>query len=145
MWLRKKTPNLPTRCRSCRLNPHDQLGRLCVYGMYKRTLRVPAKENALVLIAVDIGGKNPQEDQIRIWAAPTAGPETSTVLEGILGRWGGLVTPREGKDSESSDSRKTHYSYVLTCSVDSFGIFFFFPPFPLSVGVVCFTGTMKCN
>ena len=67
MWLRKKTPNLPTNCTSCRLNPHSQLGRLCVYGIYKRTLRVPVKENAVVLIAVDIGGKNTQEqDQIRI-------------------------------------------------------------------------------
>ena len=57
-----------------------------VYGMYKRSLRAPARENALVLIAVDTGGKNTQEqDQIRIRAAPTAGPETSTVLEGILG------------------------------------------------------------
>ena len=46
---------------SCRLNPHDQLGRLCIYGIYKRTLRAPTKENVLVLIAVDIGGKNTQE------------------------------------------------------------------------------------
>ena len=52
---------------SCRLNPHDQLGRLCVYGIYKRSLRAPTKENTLVLIAVDIEGKNTQEqDQIRI-------------------------------------------------------------------------------
>ena len=36
---------------------------------------------------MDIGGKNTQEeDQIRIWAAPTAGPEISTVLEDILRR-----------------------------------------------------------
>ena len=34
-----------------------QLGRLSVYGLYKRTLRAPTKENPLVLIAVDIGGK----------------------------------------------------------------------------------------
>ena len=39
----------------------------CVYGTYKRSLRAPTKENKLVLIAVDIGGKNTQEqDQIRI-------------------------------------------------------------------------------
>ena len=45
----------------------DQLGRLCVYGIYKRTLRAPTKENALVLIAADIGGKNTKEyDQVRI-------------------------------------------------------------------------------
>ena len=61
MWLRKKTPNLPTSCTSFRLNPHDKLGRLYVYGMYKKTVRSPTKENALVLIAMDIGGKNKQE------------------------------------------------------------------------------------
>ena len=55
--------------------------------MYKRTLRTPRKENTLVLIALDIGGKNTKEyDQIGICASPTAGPETKTVLEGILGR-----------------------------------------------------------
>ena len=37
------------------------LGRLCVCGIYKRSLRAPTKENALVLIAVDTGGKNTQE------------------------------------------------------------------------------------
>ena len=98
VWLSKKTQNLPASCTSCRLNPHNQLGRLCVYGIYKRSLRAlvrtSAKENALVLIAVDIGSKNLEEqDQIRIWAAPTTGPGTSTVLEGIIGRWGGLRLP----------------------------------------------------
>ena len=36
----------------------QSLGRLCVCGIYKRTLRAPTKENTLVLIPVDIGGKN---------------------------------------------------------------------------------------
>ena len=58
---KEEDPNFPTRCTSCRLNPHDQLGRLCVYGIYKRSLRALTKENTLVLIAVDIGGKNTQE------------------------------------------------------------------------------------
>ena len=44
VWLRKKAQNLPASCTSCRLNPHAQQGRLCVYGLYKRTLRAPAKE-----------------------------------------------------------------------------------------------------
>ena len=93
----KKTKNLPTNCTSCRLNPHDQLGTLCVYGIYKRKPRAPIKENALVLIAVDIGGKNTQEwDQTRIWAAPTAGPESSSV-GGHPRQARGTVTPREGK------------------------------------------------
>ena len=55
---KEEDPNLPT---SCRLDPQGQLGRLCVHGIYKRTLISPTKENSLVLIAVDIGGKNTQE------------------------------------------------------------------------------------
>ena len=52
---------------SCRLSSHDQLGRLCVYGTHKRPLRAPTEENALVLTAVGIGGRNTEEqDQIRI-------------------------------------------------------------------------------
>ena len=66
MWLRNKIQSLPSYT-SYRLNPHNQLGRLCVYGIYKRPLRAPTKENALVLIAVNIGGRNTEEkDEIRI-------------------------------------------------------------------------------
>ena len=56
--VRKKTQNLATSCTNCRSNQQDQLGRLCVYGIHKRTLRAPTKEKALVLIAVNVGGKN---------------------------------------------------------------------------------------
>ena len=35
--------------------------RQTLFETYKRTLRTPRKENALVLIAVDTGGKNTQE------------------------------------------------------------------------------------
>ena len=55
---KEEDSKLPTSCISCRLNPHDQLGRLCVYRIDKKTLRAPTKDSALVLIAVDIGGKN---------------------------------------------------------------------------------------
>ena len=58
---KEEDSKLPTSCISCRLNPHDQLGRLCVYGIYKRSLRAPTKVNALVLIAVDMGSMNTQE------------------------------------------------------------------------------------
>ena len=40
---------------------HDQLGKLCVYGICEKTLRAPTEENTLVLIIVDIGGENAQE------------------------------------------------------------------------------------
>ena len=39
---------------SFRINPHAQLGRLCVYGIYKRTVSVPTEENPLALEAVDM-------------------------------------------------------------------------------------------
>ena len=58
---KEEDPNPPTSCISCKLNPHDQLGRRCVYGIHKRPLRAPTKENALVLIAADMGGKNTEE------------------------------------------------------------------------------------
>ena len=61
VWVRKKTQNLPTSCTSCRLHPRDQVGRLCVYGIYKWSPRAPTKENAAVLMAVDIGGNNTQK------------------------------------------------------------------------------------
>ena len=76
-------------------------------------MRVPIKENALVLTPVDIGGKNMQEkSQIRVWAVPTADAERSPVLKGILGRWRQTVTHNEGKDADSWDPRKT---FIIIC------------------------------
>ena len=50
-----------------RLNPHGQLGRLCIYGIYKRTMRVPMKVNTVALATVDTGEKNTQgQHQIRV-------------------------------------------------------------------------------
>ena len=46
------------------INPNDKLSRLCVYGIYERTLRAATKESTLVLIAVGIGGKNTQEIRV---------------------------------------------------------------------------------
>lgn len=40
---------------------YSQLDSLCVFGIYKKPLKAPTKENALVLITVDIEGKNTQE------------------------------------------------------------------------------------
>ena len=108
---KEEDPKPPHQLYSCRLNPHDQLGRLCVYGI------APTKENTLVLIAVDIGGKNTQKsDQIRTWAAPTAGPETSTVLEDILERWGELWLPAR----ERTLIAVTQEKYILFLCFDVF-------------------------
>ena len=156
MWLRKKIQNLPTSYTSWRLNPHGQRGRLCVCGIYKRLLRAPTKENALVLIAVDIEGKNTQEqDQIRNWAALTAGPEISSVLEGILGRWGGLWLPaRERLTAVTQEKHLLFLCFDLFCRFFwiSFFFFFSFPPQsclpstpPNSVVVANFIGTKKSN
>jgi len=151
VWLGKKIQNLPTRCTSCRLNAHNQLGRLCVYGIYKRTWRAPTRENALVLVAVDIGGKNTQEqDQVRTWAAAITGPEISTVSEGILGRWGGLWLPARERTltAVTKKKKKKNYSHIFICPVDSFEFFPLPAPtphiFPLCL-VVNFIGTMKSN
>ena len=57
---KEEDKNLPTSCTSYRLNPHDQLRRLCVYGIYNRTLRVPTKENTLALIAWTLEAKTPR-------------------------------------------------------------------------------------
>ena len=37
------------------------VGRFCVCGIYKRSLRVPTKENALILMVVNVGGKNTEQ------------------------------------------------------------------------------------
>ena len=58
---KEKDPKPSHQLYKLQIKLRNQLGRLCVYGIYERTLRVPTKENALVLIAVDIGGKNTQE------------------------------------------------------------------------------------
>ena len=51
---------------SCQLNPHNQLSRFCAYGIYKRSLRVPTKENTLTLIAVDTGGERTHRSRTRL-------------------------------------------------------------------------------
>ena len=92
VWLRKMTQNLPTSCISCRLNPHDQVGRLC--------------------------------------ADPTAGPETSTVLEGLLGRWDGLW-PSVRERTPTVVTQEKHVLFLcfdLFCHF--FWYFFFFFSFP---------------
>ena len=143
MGLRKKTQNHPSNCTSWRLNPQDQLGRPCVCGMCKRSLRAPTKENAVVLTAVDVGDKNTQEqEQIRIWAAPTAGPEISTVLEGIPGRWGGLwlLVRERPLTAVTQDKHLLFLCFDFFCRF--FCIFFLFFPPPLPpVVVVDFIGT----
>ena len=57
---KRRGPKLPTSCTSFRLNPHDQLGRLCVYGIYERTMRVLTKENALVLTVWTLEARTPK-------------------------------------------------------------------------------------
>ena len=106
----------------------------CVYGIYKRPLRAPTRESGLALIAVDVGGKNIQEqDQIRIWAAPTAGPEISTVLEGILGTWGGLWLPAR----ERTLTALTEEKHFLFLCFDFFCRFFWSYPSPFDPYLCC--------
>ena len=63
---KEKDPKPSHQLYKLQINPHNQLSRLCVDRIYKRILRAPTKENALALIAVDIGVRNTQEEgQIR--------------------------------------------------------------------------------
>ena len=114
----------------------------CIYRLYKRSLRAPTKENALVLIAVDIGGKNTKvEDQIRIWAAPLSRSRISTVLEGILGRWGGLWLPARERTLTTVTQQK-HWLFLcfdLFCRLLDF--FFNSSPPPTPCCSVDFIGT----
>ena len=57
----KRIENLLTSCKSCRLNPHDQAGRLYVDGRHKRTVSIHTKGKALALAAVNTGDENMQE------------------------------------------------------------------------------------
>lgn len=76
----ERIENFSISCTNCWLNSHYQLRRLYVYGSYKVTMTVPTKEVAIALAAVDIWGKHIWvQEQIRIWAVPTDGPETNQV------------------------------------------------------------------
>ena len=57
----KEDPKPSHQLYSYKVNPHGQLGRLYACGIYKRSLRTPTKEKALLLVTVDIEGKNTQE------------------------------------------------------------------------------------
>ena len=141
MWLRKKTQNLPTGCTSW-LNPHDQLGRLCVYGIYERTLRIPTRENPLVLIAVDIGGKKHKgigPDENLSCPHSRSRDQHSAGWHPREGRW--TVTPARERNLTAVTQEKTFIirMFVLQILLDFFS---FFPP---SVVVVNFISSMKSN
>ena len=141
MCLRKKTQNLSTSCTSCRLNPHDQLGRLCVYGIYKRSFRAPTKENTLVLIAVDIGDKT----QRRTTRLESESPHNRSRDQHSVGghprevRW--TVTPSEGKDSLTAVTQEKHLLLLCFDLFYRFFCFFFFsallPPLCCPVQFSC--------
>ena len=71
---------------SFRLNPHDQLGRFCVYGIYKRTLRAPTKEDALALMLWTLEARTHRSRTRLESELPPQQVQISAVLEGMLGR-----------------------------------------------------------
>ena len=95
VWLRKKTQHLPT---SPRLNPHNQLGRLCVYGRYERALRAPTEENAPVLTAADLEVRTHRSrTRLDLSCAHSRFRDQHSVGHPREARR--TVTPSEGKDS----------------------------------------------
>ena len=88
---------------------------------YKKTMTVLTKENALALAAADTGGKNMwRSGQLRDWAVPTAGPETSPPSTGgppsevEVG-----YESQRGKDADIWDLRKIlcFFYFDLFCSL----------------------------
>ena len=75
-------------------------------------------------MAVDIGGKN-TEEEIRSELPSQQVQRSAQCWREV--RW--TVTPNEGKDSDSSDSRKTFITLIFDRSIDSFGFFFLFVSF----------------
>ena len=144
---KEEDQNLPTSCAGFRLSPHDHLGRLCVW-IYKRSLRAPTKENT----SSDSCGPGRQEHMgvgpdYNLSCSHGRARDQRNVGEhpGEM-RW--TVIPSEGKDADSSESRKKLLSlcFDLFCR---FCWFFFFlcvcPLFFPFVIVVNFTGIMKSN
>jgi len=136
VWLRKKIQNLPTSCTSCRLNLHNQLSRLCVYGVYKRPLRMPPKENVQFWYCghwrQEHRGAGPDQN--------VSCPHSRSRDQHSVGghprevRW--TVTASKAKDSNSSDSRKTFIILIFYLYYRFFWIYFSF--FSSSVVVVNF-------
>ena len=87
-------------------SPRSTRQTLCLWNIQKDS-ESSQKRKQISSVAMDIGGKNMQEeDQIRVWAVSTAGPETSPVLEGIQGRQRWTVTYSDEKDADNWDLRK---------------------------------------
>ena len=63
---KEEDPEPSHRLYKLQIKPQGQPGRRCVCGTYNRSLSAPIGENALVLMAVDTGGRDTQEDQIRL-------------------------------------------------------------------------------
>ena len=106
VWLRKKTQNLPISCTSCKLNPHAQLGRLCVYGIYKRPLRAPRKHTS----SDSCGHWRQEHTRVGPDQNLSCPHSRSRDQHSVRGhprevRW--TVTPSKGKDSDNSDTIKT--------------------------------------
>ena len=90
---KEEDPRPPTSWTGCRLNPHNQLGRLCVCGICKRSLRAPTKRTHRSRTRLESELPHSRSrDQHSVGGSPRDVSWT--------------VTPSEGNDSHSSDSRK---------------------------------------
>ena len=110
------------------------------------TMRVPTKENALVLTAVDTGGKNTRRGPDQSLSCPHSRSRDHPRVGGHPKEVWWTAAPSEGQDADSRDSRKhllfIYYSFILTCSVAASGYFSFFPFLPSVVVVADFISTI---
>ena len=83
-------------------NPHTPLGRFNVYGIIKGQWVFPQKKRALILKAVDIGGKKKARLESKLCPLQVQRP----TLESLLGRWRWAFAQSGGKDGGSWASRR---------------------------------------
>ena len=113
-------------CTNCTLNLHDKPDRLFVFGIYKRTVRAPTKENT----SSDSCGPGRQEHMgvgpdYNLSCSHGRARDQRNVGEhpGEM-RW--TVIPSEGKDADSSESKKKLLSLCFDLFCRFCWFFFFF-------------------
>ena len=138
VWLRDRTQNLPSNGTSCRLNPHNQLGKLCVYEYTKGNWEVPQQKAHYQMWTIEArrrGRRTRLESQVS--------PQQIQRPAGIGGKVG--LIQREGKEATTEIQEKHLLSLYFKLSHSCFWIFFSFFLFLHSVATVAddFISTIK--
>ena len=139
VWLRDRTQNLPTSGTSCRLNPHNQLGKLCVYEYTKGSWEVPQQKAHYQMWTIEArrrGHRTRLESQVS--PQPIQRPAR-------YWRQGGLDSERGERRWQLRSKKNIYYPYILNCPIVASGFSFIFFLFLHSVATVAadFISTIK--